>query len=262
MWPRWPGFPPAMLPSAFLDLPPPQVPADMAQEPARGDAELTRLEAVVVEGREESLVGLADSATEGRVGQEELATRPLLRPADVLETVPGVIVTQHSGSGKANQYFVRGFNLDHGTDFQVSVDGVPINLPTHGHGQGYTDLNFLIPELIESVDYQKGPYDAAHGDFASAGAVEIRTFRVLAEGVAKLEAGSFGFARALVADSQEMQGGSLLHALELARADGPWEHPDDFEKLNGLVRFSRSKPATTAGNASPAARRWTSAKAS
>ena len=83
-----------------------------------------------------------------------------------LEVVPGLIVTQHSGEGKANQYFLRGFNLDHGTDLAIKVDGMPVNMPTHGHGQGYADINFLIPELIQSVNVRKGPYYADVGDFS------------------------------------------------------------------------------------------------
>ena len=109
------------------------------------------LTAVVVTGRADNLVGSADTATEGKVGNAELVRRPILRPGEVLETVPGMIVTQHAGGGKANQYFLRGFNLDHGSDFATSVDGIPINLGTHAHGQGYTDSNWLIPELVRSV---------------------------------------------------------------------------------------------------------------
>src|SRR3954468_4207678 len=120
----------------------------------------SELGAVVVTGRAENLAGVADSATQGTVGNAELVRRPILRPGEVLETVPGVIVTQHAGGGKANQYFLRGFNLDHGTDFATSVDGIPINLGSHAHGQGYTDINWLIPELVEGVEYRKGPYFA------------------------------------------------------------------------------------------------------
>src|SRR6266446_1749154 len=127
------------------------------------------LEPAVVTGRGDDLTGIAGSASEGRVGQSQLATRPFLRPGEVLEVVPGVIVTQHSGTGKANQYFLRGFNLDHGTDFSSFVDGVPINLPTHAHGQGYMDLNWIIPEIIDYVTFRKGPYYADVGDFSSAG---------------------------------------------------------------------------------------------
>ena len=135
----------------------PQTPAQ--QTPAESSPEAPQtLEPVVVTGRADDLVGIAGSASEGRVGQAQLETRPLLRPGEVLEIVPGVVITQHSGSGKANQYFLRGFNLDHGTDFSTRVDGVPINLPTHAHGQGYMDLHWLIPELVDYVNFRKGPY--------------------------------------------------------------------------------------------------------
>jgi outer membrane cobalamin receptor len=94
----------------------------------------------------------------------------------VLETVPGVVISQHSGEGKANQYYVRGFNLDHGTDFATTVAGVPVNMPTHGHGHGYSDLNFLIPELVSGIQFSKGPYFAEQGDFATAGAATINYY--------------------------------------------------------------------------------------
>jgi len=114
-----------------------------------------------------------DAASAGDVSQEQLASQPLLRPAALLENVPGLIVTQHSGEGKANQYFLRAFNLDHGTDLASEVDDMPINMPTHAHGQGYTDLNFLIPELVSDLHFKKGPYYADEGDFATAGAVRM-----------------------------------------------------------------------------------------
>ncbi|HXG61567.1 MAG TPA: TonB-dependent receptor [Planctomycetota bacterium] len=193
---------------------------------------------VIVVGRAENLVGDAESAGEGRVGQDELRRRPLLRTGEVLETVPGLIVTQHSGSGKANQFFLRGFNLDHGTDFATWVDGMPVNMPTHGHGQGYTDLNFLIPELVERIDYRKGPYFAEEGDFSSAGSARVRTFRSLPRGLARLELGEFGFQRAVAAHSAAAGPGRLLWGLEAQHYDGPWEIDENFVKYNGLVRFA------------------------
>ena len=117
----------------------------------------------------QDLVGIAQSASQGAVTARQLDTRPIMRPGDVLETVPGVVISQHSGEGKANQYYLRGFNLDHGTDFATTVAGMPVNMPTHGHGHGYSDLNFLIPELASGVQFSKGPYFAEHGDFATAG---------------------------------------------------------------------------------------------
>ena len=193
----------------------------------------------VVSGRADSLVGFADSASEGFVGSDHLEFRPLLRPAEVLETVPGLLATQHSGSGKANQYYSRGFNLDHGTDFATSVDGIPVNLPTHAHGQGYTDLNFLIPELVQSVHYRKGPYYADVGDFGSAGAAELGYVERLDRSLTSITGGSFGYERFLTAGSPAMAGGNLLYAFEAAHDDGPWVHPQDYQKVNGLLRFTR-----------------------
>jgi hypothetical protein len=158
----------------------------------------------------------------------------------VLELVPGLIITQHSGAGKANQYFLRGFNLDHGTDFLTTLDGVPLNLRTHAHGQGYTDLNFLIPELVQRVEYFKGPYFASKGDFASAGAAEIHYAESLPDGVAELTGGTFRYGRALLAGSTVLGGGTTLYGLELFHDDGPWDRRDDYRRLNGVLRYARS----------------------
>ncbi|HUJ14679.1 MAG TPA: TonB-dependent receptor [Thermoanaerobaculia bacterium] len=185
------------------------------------------------------LLGIADAATVGVVTAEEIDRRPFSRAGEVMETVPGVIVSQHSGEGKANQYYLRGFNLDHGTDIAITVAGAPVNLPTHAHGQGYADANFLIPELISGVQYEKGPYYADEGDFAGAGAVNINYLNVLDHPIALAEAGTFGYARALFADSPKVGDGYLLFALEGGRNDGPWTRPDDFRKLNGVLRYSR-----------------------
>ena len=212
-----------------LQAPPQPVP----QEPS------VRLEATVVEGRDDSLIGLAPAASTGLIGAEELARRPLLRGGEVLEAVPGVIVTQHSGAGKANQFFLRGFNVDHGTDLATFVDGAPINLPSHGHGQGYTDLNFLIPELVKSVGYRKGPYFADLGDFASAGAVEIEYVERLERGVAGVTVGGYDFMRAVVADSLRLGGGDLVFAAESQYYDGPWRVGNDNERFNGLLKWTR-----------------------
>lgn len=195
----------------------------------------------VVTGRSDSLVGFADSSSEGYVGTDHLEYRPLLRPGEVLETVPGLLATQHSGSGKANQYFSRGFNLDHGTDFATSVDGVPVNLPTHAHGQGYTDLNFLIPELVETIHYRKGPYFADVGDFGSAGAADLVTVDRLDRSLIEATGGSFGYERFLAAGAPSLAGGHLLYAVEAAHDDGPWKNSQDFQKLNGVLRYTRHK---------------------
>ena len=130
----------------------------------------TEMPEVVVRGRAEDILGVAVGASAGAIGEEDLKDLPLLRRGEIMETVPGLVVTQHSGDGKANQYFLRGFNLDHGTDFAFSVDDVPVNLPSHAHGQGYSDLNFMIPELVNFIEYSKGPFYSQIGDFSGSGA--------------------------------------------------------------------------------------------
>lgn len=202
------------------------------------------LEAVEVSAATPGLIGLAGSATEGTVSGRQLAVRPLLRPAEVLEAVPGMIVSQHSGDGKANQYYLRGFNLDHGTDFATWLMGMPVNLPTHAHGQGYTDLNFLIPELISSVRYRKGPYHAAEGDFSSAGAARIDYRRSLETGFVQWETGRNRYGRLLAAGSRGLgEGGlTLLGAAEVAYTDGPWAVDQNLRKLNTVLRLSSGSP--------------------
>src|ERR1051325_11320258 len=180
------------------------------------------LEMVEVIGKRDDLVGTADSANQGTVTREQLENRPILRPAEVVETVPGVIVTQHSGDGKANQYFLRGFNLDHGTDLATTVAGMPVNMPTHAHGQGYTDLNFLIPELVAGVQYSKGPYFADQGDFATAGAGNISYASTLDRPLLHIEAGTYDFSRGLFAASPRVGKGNLLLAGETSTNSGPW----------------------------------------
>ncbi len=133
-----------------------------------------QVDRVEITGRHyDNAVGSSDAASQGTIRAELLKSRPALRPGEVLEFVPGVIVTQHSGDGKANQYFLRGFNLDHSTDFATFANGLPVNMPTHAHGQGYSDLNFLIPELVDRIEYRKGPYFAKTGDFSAAGSADI-----------------------------------------------------------------------------------------
>ncbi|KRR23561.1 TonB-dependent receptor [Bradyrhizobium retamae] len=179
----------------------------------------------------------AASAT--TISGTELNARPFSRAGEALEVVPGLIVTQHSGEGKANQYFLRGFNLDHGTDLAISVDGMPVNMPSHGHGQGYADINFLIPELVQSVNVRKGPYFADQGDFASAGAVAIDYVNRLPNNITELTFGSFGHRRALAAGSTAVGAGTLLSAFEGVAYNGPWDVPDHMRKLNGVLRYSQ-----------------------
>ena len=133
-----------------------------------------------VQGRQDDLLGIAESATQGTVGAKEIQDRPILRAGEILETIPGVIITQHAGGGKANQYFLRGFNLDHGTDFAIFLDGMPLNLPSHAHGEGYADMNIVIPEFVKRVNYEKGPYYADVGNYGSAGIGPFGIFQNLA----------------------------------------------------------------------------------
>ena len=184
------------------------------------------------------LVGEADTATEGTVLKEQLDSRPVYREGELMENVPGLIVTQHSGEGKANQYYLRGFNLDHGTDIAVTLDDMPVNLPTHGHGQGYSDLNFMIPELVSGMRYEKGPYFANQGDFATAGAVQIGYLDKLDKDMAEVGGGSFGYARAFSAMSRPTGDGDMLMGMEVNHLDGPWVRPDDYHKANAVMRYN------------------------
>ncbi|UMR30947.1 TonB-dependent receptor [Massilia sp. MB5] len=193
---------------------------------------------VLVDGSRISQLGLADAAGMGSVSQRQLEARTNYRPGELLEATPGLIVSQHSGEGKANQFYLRGFNLDHGTDLRTSVDEMPVNQRSHGHGQGWTDLNFLIPELSARLDYKKGPYSAAEGDFASAGAASITYANRLLRGVASVTGGQNGYARALLADSPELGRGALLYAIEALHNDGPFTHGDNYRKVNGVLRYS------------------------
>ena len=201
-------------------------------------AQVQQLDPVSVTGHYDNSVGSSDAASAGVITSQLIGDRPLLRPGNLLEYVPGMVVTQHSGAGKANQYFLRGFNLDHGTDFATWVAGMPVNLRTHGHGQGYTDLNFLIPELIERVDYWKGPYYANIGDFSSAGGAFMHYVDNLKEGIVLGTGGDYGYARALLAGSARAGPGTLTYGLEYLHNDGPWEVPDDYRKVNAVLRYT------------------------
>ena len=194
---------------------------------------------VIVRGRWENPFGYSISASQGVVGADEINARPRLRTGEILEVVPGLIVTQHSGTGKSNQMFLRGFNLDHGTDFATWVDGMPVNMPTHGHGQGYTDVNFLIPELVERLEYRKGAYYAEVSDFSSAGAAYMSTYRRLDEGFLKAGMGEDGYLSVLVADSVDAGDGALTFGVQAHRYDGPWaDIKEDLDRNNLLLRYS------------------------
>jgi hypothetical protein len=194
---------------------------------------------VEVQGREDSLIGIANSATQGTVGAKQLEDRPLLRSGEILEAVPGLIITQHAGGGKANQYYLRGFNLDHGTDFALFLDGMPLNLPSHAHGEGYSDMNIVVPEFVQRLNFEKGPYYADIGNYGSVGSATMQYFKMLPQSFVQVEGGMYGYARAVFGVSQKIGEGTLLYGGEAYYDDGPWTHPDAFKKFNGLLAYSR-----------------------
>ena len=197
----------------------------------------TQLDELVTYGRENDLIGVADSPAQGVVGSAELASRPFLRRGELLEVIPGLIITQHSGDGKANQYFLRGFNLDHGTDFATGLEGMPVNLPSNAHGQGYSDLNFIIPELVQTITYEKGTYYAPNGDFSAAGAAQFHLVDELARGFVKVEVGQDDFYRLVAADSVKESGGAVdTFGGEYGYYNGPWVNPEDANHLTGYAR--------------------------
>jgi outer membrane receptor protein involved in Fe transport len=208
--------------------------------PLAGHAETVEsVEKVEVRGHYDNGVGTSGAASQGAVTADLIANRPALRPGELLEFVPGVIVTQHSGDGKANQYFLRGFNLDHGTDFATFVDGMPVNMRTHAHGQGYTDLNFLIPELVDRINYKKGPYYADEGDFASAGAARMTLANKLADTTASVTLGENRYYRSVLTGSTPLGAGNLVYGAELGHNDGPWVVPEAFHKSLGVLRYAQ-----------------------
>jgi outer membrane receptor protein involved in Fe transport len=207
-----------------------------ALAPGLARAHLPEIE---VSGPRDASVGTADSASEGAAEKDSFQNRPKLRPGDIVEAVPGVVATQHSGDGKANQYFLRGFNLDHGTDFSVTVDGMPVNMPTHGHGQGYADLNFLIPELVSGVRYRKGPYFADGGDFSLAGSAALDYVSAVPAPFAEVTLGGHNFRRVVAAGSKTVDDRTWMGAIEAEGNDGPWDVAENLKKLNAVVRYSQ-----------------------
>jgi len=198
---------------------------------------------IVVIGHYDNSIGTSDAASEGVIGPELLRNRAILRPADVLEYIPGMVVTQHSGDGKANQYFLRGMNLDHGTDFATTVNGVPVNMPTHAHGHGYSDLNFLIPELVQRVEYRKGPYFASEGDFSSAGSANFVYRTKLDRPFADVTIGQRGYLRSVAGVSRGLsEGVTLLTAVERLNNNGPWSIPEGIRKINTQFILSGGSP--------------------
>ena len=205
---------------------------------ALADEQEDRLDTVTVHGRGLELIGEVGAASEGVVGYADFEDRPFSRVGELVEVIPGAVATQHSGEGKANQYFLRGFNLDHGTDFSASVDGVPVNMRTHGHGQGYLDLNFVIPEIVERVDYWKGPYRAFNGDFSAAGSARYKTYDTLDEGFAEIAIGQYDYFRAVSAGAIKLgTNTNFLLAGEVQFYNGPWDIDQDLQKLNSFAKL-------------------------
>ncbi|MBV9972976.1 MAG: TonB-dependent receptor [Candidatus Eremiobacteraeota bacterium] len=194
---------------------------------------------VTAGGRAVNLIGKVAAASTGSISQEQIATRPILRPGEVLEAIPGLVISQHSGGGKANQYYLRGFQLDHGTDLESTVAGVPINLPTHAHGQGYSDINWLVPELVSFVEFKKGPYYADQGDFSTAGAYNL-FYKGIVGPIAALTVGGYGYGRVLVANSPRVGAGNLLYGFEYVHDNSTLDRPDNYRKFNGVLRWTRS----------------------
>jgi outer membrane receptor protein involved in Fe transport len=216
-------------------------------------------QSITVTGHYDNSVGSSDAASQGVINRDLLKSRPALRPGEVLEFVPGVIVTQHSGDGKANQYFLRGFNLDHGTDFATRINGMPVNMPSHGHGQGYTDLNFLMPELVQRIEYRKGPYFAGNGDFSSAGSADIVYLKQLDAPFAQLTLGEGNFQRAVGGASFTVAPEiTLLGAVEVQRNDGPWTIDENLKKENAVFTLAGGTAARGWSASAMAYRsRWT-----
>ncbi|MGD0961715.1 MAG: TonB-dependent receptor plug domain-containing protein, partial [Methylomonas sp.] len=244
-------------------------PADPAKHPS-GQSEQTKPlikslkteelgEITVVSGRSRNLLGMTNSASQGVISQEQIQFRAVSRPGELVELIPGMIATQHSGSGKANQYFLRGYNLDHGTDFTTVVDGIPMNLPSNAHGQGYMDLNSMIPELVDKIEYGKGPYYAEIGDFAAAGFNKMTTMKTLSKGFVKFTGGEFDFYRTVAANSSKLgDDGNLLYAAEFQTYNGAWAVPENGHKYNALIRYTQDHEKWgTAVNAKAYTNEWT-----
>lgn len=201
-----------------------------------GGLPATQLEDLTVVGSSPE-TRTAISASQGLVLEDQLAERPITRVAELLEFIPGMIATQHSGEGKANQYFLRGFNLDHGTDFATFVDGMPVNMRSHGHGQGYSDINFVIPEMVDSLSYRKGPYYADVGDFGAAGNAKLTLRRKLETNQLSLIGGENGYARAMLAGTPAIANGDLLLAIDATRYEGPWVLDQDLSSFKFLAKY-------------------------
>ena len=199
-------------------------------------------EQIVVTASRIDLLGKASTASVGTITAKEVALRPIYRPGQLFESIPGLVVTVHSGEGKASQYLIRGYNLDHGTDFASFVDDMPVNRPTNTHGQGYSDLSFLIPQVVDAIDYTKGPYYAAIGDFGSVASAHTRLADVLPTQLSAT-LGTDRYQDVSIGGTVHLAGGQhVLGALDLSHYDGPWQPGQNFKKVNAVLRYSAGTP--------------------
>ena len=186
------------------------------------------------------------AASDKSFRDSDFVLRPRNSAQDMLRLVPGLVLAQHAGGGKAEQIFLRGFDADHGTDVNISVDDVPVNMLSHGHGQGYADLHFIIPETIQEVDVVKGPYDTRYGDLATAGVVAFQTKDSLKNNLLKLEGGSFDEYRALaLIKGPESQTIQSYFGTDLFYTRGPFDVPQDFHRSESLCENNEPRSAMT-----------------
>ncbi|OAI51018.1 hypothetical protein AYO44_17355 [Planctomycetaceae bacterium SCGC AG-212-F19] len=228
--------PPQVLPETDVTAPPP-APAPPAPEPtppSRPADSIDNSRSAPVN----NTLGSAPSASEGRINQLDIQNIPYLRPADILQLVPGLQVGNHAGTIKASEYLLRGFFLDNGTDISVWIDDVPYNMPNNPHLHGYLDVNMLIPELVQFIDFQKGPYYAENGDFSLAARLWITMVDSLPCGIFKTEVGKNSYYRELIANSGRVGPGTLLYAFQAQYFNGPWEFPDNARQFNGILRYT------------------------
>ena len=207
------------------------------------DTSTTQVAPVVVTASRLNLLGVAATASQGAVTKEEIDLRPIYRIGQLYETVPGLVVTVHSGESKANQYQLRGFDVDHGTDFASFVDGMPVNQGTNLHGQGYSDQSYLMPQIVGGLDYTKGPYYAANGDFSAVGSAHVHLVDVLANQIS-VSAGTLGDDEVFAGASHAIDDQNRVWAAAgYSHADGPWDQPSGYNKENAAVRFSHGDSA-------------------
>src|SRR6516165_3645639 len=220
--------------------PPPdaQAPAEPSAAPSPGE------DHHVLETKVEAPAPTSSASAE-TIRDRDLVLRPHATPEDILRAVPGLVIAQHQGGGKADQLFLRGFDADHGTDVALFIDGVPINMPSHGHGQGFADLHFLIPEAIDRIDVTKGPYFAEYGDFDTAGAINLRTRRSFGESSVAATYGSFSSYRLLGIASPTFNEGLPWLAAEVAGTQGPFDSPENLQRYNVFVKETLALNAST-----------------